>query len=128
MNEFARHVIAIMIGCIVGFIGGFQGTAGGFYIAILLLITGVAKTHRIAAGTTLLSVVFPISLGAVYEYWKAGDVDVNISLTIALFYTMFAWFGAMVNIDIDEKYSILSLAISLAFTAIYFFYMFAHHK
>ena len=128
MNEFTRHVIAIMIGCIVGFIGGFQGTAGGFYIAILLLITGVAKTHRIAAGTTLLSVVFPISLGAVYEYWKAGDVDVNIALTIALFYTMFAWFGAMINIDIDEKYSILSLAISLSFTAIYFFYMFAHHK
>ena len=128
MNEFARHIIAIMIGCIVGFIGGFQGTAGGFYIAVLLLFTGVAKTHRIAAGTTLLSVVFPISLGSVYEYWKAGDVDVNIALTIALFYTMFAWFGAMINIDIDEKYSILSLAISLSFTAIYFFYMFAHHK
>jgi len=128
MNEFTRHIIAIMIGCIVGFIGGFQGTAGGFYIAVLLLFTGVAKTHRIAAGTTLLSVVFPISLGAVYEYWKAGDVDVNIALTIALFYTMFAWFGAMINIDIDEKYSILSLAISLAFTAVYFFYMFAHHK
>jgi uncharacterized membrane protein YfcA len=72
--------------------------------------------------------VFPISLGAVYEYWKAGDVDVNIALTIALFYTMFAWFGAMINIDIDEKYSILSLAISLSLTAVYFFYMFAHHK
>jgi uncharacterized membrane protein YfcA len=121
MNDIVKYMLAIAIGSIVGFIGGFQGIAGGFYITMLLLFTGVAKTHRMAAGTTLLSILFPISLGAVYEYWKSGDVDVYTSLVITFFYIIFAWVGAKVNLQVDEKYSVLSLAILLVLTSSYFF-------
>lgn len=121
MNDLLKYTLALAIGSIVGFIGGFQGIAGGFYITMLLLFTGVAKNHRVAAGTTLLAVLFPISLGAVYEYWKAGDVDIYTALIITLFYTIFAWIGAKVNLQVDDKYSILSLAILLVLTSGYFF-------
>ena len=121
MNDLLKYTFAVAIGSIVGFLGGFQGIAGGFYITMLLLFTGVAKTHRMAAGTTLLAVLFPISLGAVYEYWESGDVDTYTALIITLFYTTFAWVGAKVNLQIDEKYSVLSLAVLLFLTSGYFF-------
>jgi uncharacterized membrane protein YfcA len=121
MNSYTKYITAMLIGTIVGFIGGFQGIAGGFYISMLLLITGIAKTQRQAAGTTLLAIVFPLSIGAVYEYWESGDIDSYTGLIIALFYMIFATFGARMNEDVEEKYTILSLATLLLLTSFYFF-------
>ncbi len=122
MNVVVKYVTAIIIGCIVGFIGGFQGIAGGFYISMLLLFTGIAKTQRMAAGTTLLAVVFPLSIGAVYEYWKTGDVDIYAGLIITFFYMIFSWVGAKANLLVDEQYPLLSLAVLLMLTSFYFFH------
>lgn len=122
MNTIIKTLIAIFIGSLVGFIGGFQGIAGGFYISMLLLALGVVKTERTAAGTTLLAILWPISLGAVYEYWKSGDIDFKLSIIIAIFYTIFAWFGAKANEKVSEKYVILSLAVLMLFTSFYFFH------
>jgi uncharacterized membrane protein YfcA len=122
MNVVIKYVTAIIIGCIVGFIGGFQGIAGGFYISMLLLFTGIAKTQRMAAGTTLLAVVFPLSIGAVYEYWKTGDVDIYAGLIITFFYMIFSWVGAKANLLVDEQYPLLSLAVLLMLTSFYFFH------
>ena len=122
MNVVVKYVTAIIIGCIVGFIGGFQGIAGGFYISMLLLFTGIAKTQRMAAGTTLLAVVFPLSIGAVYEYWKTGDVDLYAGLVITFFYMIFSWVGAKANLLVDEQYPLLSLAVLLMLTSFYFFH------
>jgi len=121
MIGIMKYLLLIAIGSIVGFLGGFQGIAGGFYISMLLLFTGIAKDQRMAAGTTLLAILFPISIGAVYEYWESGDVDVYAALVITLFYTIFAWVGAKVNLQVDETYSVLSLAVLLLFTSGYFF-------
>jgi len=122
MNAITKTLIAIFIGSLFGFIGGFQGIAGGFYISMLLLALGVVKTERAAAGTTLLAILWPISIGAVYEYWKTGDIDFKIAIIIAICYTLFAWVGAKANEKVSEKYVVLSLAILMLFTSFYFFH------
>jgi uncharacterized membrane protein YfcA len=124
MLDIMKYITAITIGSIVGFIGGFQGIAGGFYISMLLLFTGLAKTQRMASGTTLLAIVFPLSIGAVYEYWKTGDVDIYNGLIIAFFYTIFAWIGAKMNAYVAEEFTVLSLATLLLLTSGYFFHRF----
>ena len=128
MNFLYKLFLGLLIGSVVGFVGGIQGIAGGFYISMLLLLSGISQTQRQAAGTTLLAILFPISIGAVYEYWKTGDVDVYLALTITFFYTIFAWIGAKVNAKIDENYLFLSLAFLLLFTSMYFFYKFFRGK
>ena len=128
MTDIIRYIIALMIGSMVGFISGFQGIAGAFYISMLLLFTGLAKNQRQAAGTTLFAVLFPLSLGAVYEYWKTGDVEVYIALTILFFYMIFSWVGSKVNLLVEEKHVYLSLAATMLFTAIYFFHKFLNTK
>lgn len=122
MQTIIKYVIAVIIGTIVGFLGGFQGIAGGFYISMLLLITGVAPNQRKAAGTTLLAILFPLSIGAVYEYWKSGDIDIPIALIITLFYMIFAFVGAKVNEKVPEYIPLLSLSILMGVTALYFAY------
>lgn len=117
-----KTILAIFIGMIVGFMGGFQGIAGGFYISALLLALGVVDTQRQAAGTTLLAIVFPLSIGAVYEYYKSGDIDIYVGLVIAFFYMIFAWVGAKSTAYVSEELNVLSLAVLLTCTSLYFFY------
>ena len=114
-------MLSVLIGSVVGFVGGFQGIAGGFYISMLLIAFGIAKSQRVAAGTTLLAILWPISLGAVYEYWKTGDIEVASALIIAFFYTVFAWIGAKANEKVKEEYIVLSLACLMLLTSFYFF-------
>jgi len=122
MNQVTtKYITAIIIGAVVGFIGGFQGIAGGFYISMFLLLSGLAETQRMASGTTLLAIVFPLSAGAVFEYWKTGDVDIYVGLIVAVCYTIFAWLGAKTTLLVEEKYNVLSLAILLLMTSGYFF-------
>mgnify|MGYP003651075684 CR=1 FL=1 len=121
MNPVTKYIIAALIGSSVGFIGGLQGIAGGFYISMLLLATGLVETQRMAAGTTLLAIVFPLSIGAVYEYYKAGEIDTIPGLIITFFYIIFATIGARYNSVIDEKWIVLSLGSLLMLTSFYFF-------
>ena len=122
-----KYILASIIGSVVGFLGGLQGIAGAFYISALLLSLGVLNTQRLAAGTTLLSLLPPISLGAVYSYWKSGDVDVGVAIAIAITYSIMAYYGAKFNKKISQKNVLLSLAILLLLTSFYFFYSFHVH-
>ena len=122
MNSLIKYLTAIAIGCVVGFIGGFQGIAGGFYISMLLLFSGIAENQKKAAGTTLLAILFPISAGAVYEYWKSDNIDIPVALIITFFYIIFAWVGAKVNPYFSERFVNLTLAVLLLLTSAYFFH------
>ena len=117
-----KYILATIIGSVVGFLGGLQGIAGAFYISALLLSFGVLNTQRLAAGTTLLAILPPISLGAVYSYWQSGDVDVGVAVIIAITYSVMSYFGAKYNERISQKHVLLSLAVLLFFTSIYFFH------
>jgi uncharacterized membrane protein YfcA len=115
-----KYVLALLIGVVCGLVAGFQGIAGSFYILTLLLVFGIAKNQRQAAGTTLLTIVFPLSVGAVYEYYKTGDVDVPVAACIIIAYFIAAAFGAKANALVDEKYVLFSIAFMLFISSFYY--------
>ena len=117
-----NYILSALIGIVVGFIGGIQGIAGGFYISLLLLMFNITKTQRETAGTTLLAIVFPLSIGALWEYYKSNDINIVVSLIVTFFYIIFAWLGAKLNKYISEKYIYLSLSILLFLTSIFYFF------
>ena len=123
MNKF---IIAGLIGAVTGFLAGLQGIAGSFYILTLLLLTGLSDDQRHAAGTTLLTIVFPLSLGAVWTYYKKGDVDIPIALTIIAVYFIFSTLGAKANFLIPQKYTLLSIALMLVLSAGYYVNKYLH--
>ena len=121
-----NYILSALIGIVVGFIGGIQGIAGGFYISLLLLMFNITKTQRETAGTTLLAIVFPLSIGALWEYYKSNDINIVVSLIVTFFYIIFAWLGAKLNKNISEKKIYLSLSILLFLTSIFYFFKYYH--
>ena len=89
---------------------------------MFLLFTGIVTDQRQAAGTTLLAVLFPISIGAVYEYWRTDDIDIPIALIITFCYIIFSWLGAKINHRFSDEFIILSLGTLLFLTSFYFFH------
>ncbi len=110
---------AALISSIIRFLAGFEGIVGG-YIQMLLLATNVAKTQRLATGTTLLAVLFPISIGAVIEYYKSNDIDIPLSLIITFFYIIAALYGTKSNEHFKEHIPLYALAITMGITSVYF--------
>jgi uncharacterized membrane protein YfcA len=119
-----KYIASIFIGIISGFLAGFQGIAGSFYILTMLMLFGVAKNQKMAAGTTLLTIVFPLSIGAVITYYKKGDVDVPVAFTILASYVLAATLGAKFNYMVHEKYVLLSIAFMMIISAGYYIHKF----
>lgn len=117
-----RVLISILIGVISGVLSGFQGISGAFYIMAFLLYFNVVKTHNMAAGTTLFSLLFPISLGAVWAYYKKGDVDIPIAIVIFISYMISSYLGAFINYyyKVPDSINYLSISILMFLSSIYF--------
>ena len=119
-----KYILSGIIGIISGFLAGFQGIAGSFYILTMLLAFGIAENQKVAAGTTLLTIIFPLSIGAVMTYYKKGHVDVPVAFTILGTYILSATLGAKFNYMVHEKYVMLSIAIMMIISAGYYVYKF----
>ncbi|MGI5912209.1 MAG: sulfite exporter TauE/SafE family protein [Syntrophomonadaceae bacterium] len=74
-------ILALIIGCLAGFLGALLGISGGIIIIpACQLFLGFSPL--IAVGTSLLATVFTTLSGA-YGYYRAGNIRVNSALVIA---------------------------------------------
>ena len=117
-----KYILVALLGAFVGLLGGLQGQAGSIYILTGLLVLGILKTQREAAGTTLLYTSVPLTLGAAYEYYKKGDIDVDISVILITTAIIFSYLGAKLNYYISPRYVNYSIAATTLLSSFYFFY------
>ena len=119
-----QYVYVLIIGILSGIVGGSLGTSGSTIIIPGLLMSGVASSYKMAAGTTLVAILPPISLGAVYHYWSSGNVQIGSAVIIIISYAIFATIAAnyVVKNVKEDKYLLLFYAIYLLLTCVYFFY------
>jgi uncharacterized membrane protein YfcA len=90
-----KYFIPSIIGVCAGSIGAITGTSGSSVILPGLLITGVVSDYKTAVGTTLLSILPPISLASFYSYWKAGKYQFDTAIFVTLFYVLTSFFVGM---------------------------------
>ncbi len=114
MNLDPTMLKTIMLGLGAGLLGGALGQSGAETMLPGLLILGIVSDFKTAAGTVLLTILPPLSLLAIIEYYKRGQVKVVISMTLMLSYFFAAYFGAFFTKNISN--SMLELI-----SAIYFF-------
>ena len=117
-----QYILTFILAAIVGTIGGIQGQAGSLYILVGLLLLGIVKTHEEAAGTTLLYTSIPVTIGAAYEYYRRGKVDLKIAGILIVTAFSFAILGAKLSRYLPEKFVSYSIAIMTLFSSFYFFY------
>jgi uncharacterized protein len=71
------------IGIAAGVLSGFFGIGGGIIMVPALMY--LAGFPQLAAnGTSLAVLVVPVGLAAVFQYYKAGNVDIKAAIIIAV--------------------------------------------
>jgi uncharacterized membrane protein YfcA len=90
-----RYILTIILGIISGLSGGALGISGAETMLPGLVFLGIVSNEKVSVGTTLLAILPPLSIGAVYEYYKRKQVDVTISLILMITVFLGAWGGSL---------------------------------
>ena len=96
-------LLTIWLGAFAGLSGGALGQSGAEVMLPGLLLLNIVPDFKTAAGTVLLAIIPPISLLAVLEYYKRGNVDVFTSVILFVTYFFVAFVGAYLTKEISNK-------------------------
>lgn len=115
-------VYSILIGTLSGILGGAFGLGGSFIMLPGLILLKVTKDFNTAVGTVLFSLLPPVSLLAVIDYYKRGKVDVQVGIILFITYFLAAYFGSKINAMYDQKTLEYACASVFLLITIYFYY------
>ena len=87
-------LVVLLLGLAAGILVGLMGIGGGT-IVVPALVYLLGMTQHMAQGTSLFMQLLPIGLGALWVYWKAGEVDLRAGIGVLanLFYVCFGIFA-----------------------------------
>lgn len=106
------------IGIIVGVYSGIMGLGGGtIMIPILVLLLGF--TQHQAVGTSLAVMIPPVTLPAVIQYYREGQVKVDVAVWIALGFLPAVFFGAYLAQLLSDRMLKLVFGFVLVYIAGY---------
>ena len=111
-----------VIGLFSGALGGIVGGGADAVIVPLLVASGVVANYKVAIGTSLATLLPPVGLFAVWNYYKAGDVKIWYSLWLALMFTIGSWLMAKIGVGLDKNLVRKIYALFLIALAIMIFY------
>jgi len=115
-------LLTIILGSIAGLFGGALGQSGAEVMLPGLLILGVAPTFKVAAGTVLLAIVPPISILAVLEYYKRGQIQVWTSVILFVCYFFLAFVGAYITKDLSNRVLEFITGLYFLIISVFFFW------
>ena len=76
-----------------------------------LLLFGLVPNFKTAAGTTLLAILPPLSIGAVIEYYRRGNVNVPLAIVLMIVASITTFLGARFSHLVSDSFQkrVLSL-------------------
>jgi len=115
--ETSSIIILLFIGVFAGMLSGFVGVGGGIVI-VPALVFFLGFTQHQAQGTSLAMMIPPIGLMAVYNYHKAGHVNMTAAAILCITFFVGAFFGSKLSIAMDpvkvkRVFAIVMMAASL---------------
>jgi len=114
-------LIFALSGLLAGVLGGLLGI-GGATIIIPSLVLLANFDQKLAQGTTVFLMVFPIGLLAAIEYYRAGYVRVKEGIIIAIFFFIGGLIGSKLSLKLDSSLLRKLFSIFLIFIAIRMFF------
>jgi len=115
-----RIILTIILGSLSGILGGAFGLGGSFIMLPGLILLGITPDFQTAVGTTLLSLLPPVSLLAVIQYYKRKQVDIPVGIILFITYFIFAYYGTFINEMYSEKTLKFCTGIVFLFISIFF--------
>lgn len=90
----------LLIGVAAGLGVGLLGIGGGI-VLVPAMVHLLHMDQHLAQGTSLLVLLPPIGLGALRQYWKAGNVDLRTGLFCALGMILGAYIGGTIAVPLS---------------------------
>ena len=122
MNAYLSYMLAVLIGSLAGLFGGALGQSGAEFMLPSLLILGVVTSFKEAAGTVLLAIVPPISILAVWQYYKRKQVNIPVGIIMFLCYFITAYVGAYITKYTTNSNLQFTTGVYYALISIFFFW------
>ena len=94
--------IILLLGLGVGVLVGLLGIGGGV-VLVPAMVYLLHMDQHLAQGTSLFIMLPPIGLGALREYWKQGQVDLNAGILRALGMLFGAYGGSLIALPMPSR-------------------------
>lgn len=110
-------LILVSIGIGAGILSGFVGIGGGVVIVPALMYVFSMSQYE-AQGTSLFILLLPVGILAVQNYWKAGNVNWQFGLIVALTFVAGGYLGSKLALRINPAIVKLAFGILMAYVSI----------
>lgn len=110
-------IILLLIGLAAGVLSGFVGIGGGVII-VPALIYFMSLTQHEAQGTSLFILLLPIGFLAVYNYWKADQINWGYGSFIAVAFVVGGYFGSKLSLKLSPGLVKLIFGLIMIFVSV----------
>ncbi len=94
--------LIILLGLGVGLLVGLFGIGGGV-VVVPALVYLLRMDQHLAQGTSLFILLPPLGIGALFGYWKRGDVDLRAGILCALGMLLGGYLGSLFAIPMASS-------------------------
>jgi len=109
--------LILLLGLAAGILVGLMGIGGGV-IVIPALVYLLRMDQHMAQGTSLFILLPPLGLGALWVYWKRGDVDLRAGVCCAAGFLVGGYGGGLLAIQIPSRPLHALFGLFLMFSAV----------
>ena len=108
---------ALALGSAVGVLSGMVG-AGGNVVLIPALVFVYGMSQKTAQGTSLATMLLPITLLAFWRYHRAGQVNFKLAMVLAVGFAIGGYFGGawaqgFSDLVLRRAFAVLLLALAM---------------
>jgi uncharacterized membrane protein YfcA len=93
-------ILVLALGVVAGILLGLLGIGGGI-VLVPAMVHLLHMDQHLAQGTSLFILLPPIGLGALRQYWKAGNVDLRAGILCAVGMILGAWVGGLIAVPMS---------------------------
>ncbi len=94
--------LVLLLGIVTGILVGLLGIGGGI-VLVPAMVHILHMDQHLAQGTSLFILLPPIGLGALRQYWKAGNVDLRAGILCVVGMTLGAYIGGKIAVPMSTQ-------------------------
>src|SRR5882724_9852575 len=94
--------LVLLLGIVTGILVGLLGIGGGIML-VPAMVHILHMDQHLAQGTSLFILLPPIGLGALRQYWKAGNVNLRAGILCVVGMTLGAYLGSKFAVPMSAQ-------------------------
>jgi uncharacterized membrane protein YfcA len=120
MNKIVRILLSFLVGVIGGSMAVYTGVGVSLMVPLVLFFD-IIKDYKTAVGTMFLAVFAPISSIPAYNFYKSGNLDIEVGISIGLGYFVGSYVMSTYFLDSIKRevlyllFGLLSLMLGFIF-------------